>query len=112
MPHFEWRGCGNITELRKKYPNPEDFKATWKTNTKEEDYFMNDVAKAAGIGYEDAVKRVAELIDWDGDTPHTDAATIAEFEAARAAGITDGTNPNKPMKRWQGAIMAKRASGK
>jgi peptidoglycan L-alanyl-D-glutamate endopeptidase CwlK len=37
MPHFEYRKWGNITELRKKYPNPDAFRATWKTEEIEDD---------------------------------------------------------------------------
>ena len=101
-PHFqmsEFSPDGTTKFLREKYGTPERFMATW------EDEDM--------ITQEQFNQMYAKMMaDLGAKPPRFTGATGEEFEAAKAAGVTDGTRPQAPATREEVALMAFRAAKK
>ena len=69
---------------------------------------MDEIRKIQGL---DKVtdKEVADWIGYGLRQKAPTGAAVEDFEAAKKAGITDGSNPGGPVTRWQAAVMAFRA---
>ena len=72
---------------------------------------IEEIRKMYGLG--DATeKQVAQAIGYilQNSAPSGDAKR--EYDAAKAEGITDGSNPGMPATRWMSTLMSRRAMGR